>query len=73
MLKEIGIRYEYKFDDWFSKGEYHFEGSNIWDSARRLSPDMYISPDIRVSPDTCVSPDMCISPDMWLSPDMCVS
>tara|TARA_B100001057_G_C22721297_1_gene899810 strand:- start:426 stop:1046 length:621 start_codon:yes stop_codon:yes gene_type:complete len=42
MLKEIGIRYEYKFDDWFSRGEYQFEGSSVWDSARRLSRDMYI-------------------------------
>ena len=42
LLTEIGIKYSFKTDDWQSQGEYLFEGSNIWDSARRLSPDMYI-------------------------------
>lgn len=39
MLTHLGV--EYKFTDQTWHGEYRFEGTRIWDSARRLEPGMY--------------------------------
>jgi dTDP-4-amino-4,6-dideoxygalactose transaminase len=40
-MHKLGIPFEYldSNDQW--TGEYHFVGTNIWDSARRLERDMY--------------------------------
>jgi len=35
----LGIRYNLTGEKWI--GEYQFHGTNIWDSARRLEPEMY--------------------------------
>jgi len=39
MLKKLNIPYMLIDQDW--RGEYQFQGSNIWDSARRFEPGMY--------------------------------
>ena len=39
MIRQLGIRYELKDQPW--QGEYQFEYTNIWDSARRLERGMY--------------------------------
>lgn len=39
MLKRIGVEFELIDEPW--TGEYQFHGTNIWDSARRLEPNMY--------------------------------
>lgn len=39
MLKRLGISYSFNNQSW--TGEYQFENTNIWDSARRLQPMMY--------------------------------
>jgi len=44
LMHHLGIEYQYHNEDhgqfrW--TGEYHFEGTRIWDSARRLEPGMY--------------------------------
>ena len=44
LMHHLGIEYQYHNEDhrqfkW--SGEYHFEGTRIWDSARRLEPGMY--------------------------------
>jgi dTDP-4-amino-4,6-dideoxygalactose transaminase len=41
-MHKLGIHYEYCQTDWQHwLGEYPFLGTRIWDSARRLEPDMY--------------------------------
>jgi dTDP-4-amino-4,6-dideoxygalactose transaminase len=37
----LGIKYQLLDETW--SGEYQFHGTNIWDSARRLEPNMYRS------------------------------
>lgn len=39
MLIKLGIEFVYTDDEWC--GEYQFGGTRIWDSARRLEPNMY--------------------------------
>jgi hypothetical protein len=39
LMYHLGIQYEMTDEQW--TGEYQFEGTNIWDSARRLEPGMY--------------------------------
>ena len=41
MVRQLNINYTLKTEYWQSLGEYQFHGTNIWDSARRLAPDMY--------------------------------
>ena len=44
MMHQLGIEFEFHNEEHrqFSwTGEYHFEGTRIWDSARRLEPGMY--------------------------------
>jgi dTDP-4-amino-4,6-dideoxygalactose transaminase len=41
MLTHLNITYEFTDQIWH--GEYQFEGTRIWDSARRLEPGMYRS------------------------------
>ena len=38
-MQQLDIDYELIAEHW--KGEYQFHGTNIWDSARMLTPDMY--------------------------------
>ena len=38
-MAHLGINYQLLDEQWY--GEYQFHGTNIWDSARRLEPDMY--------------------------------
>ena len=38
-MLNLGIKFHFNDEQW--QGEYQFYGSNIWDSARRLEPDMY--------------------------------
>ncbi len=38
-MHKLGIRYYYRHEEWI--GEYQFHGTRIWDSARRLEPNMY--------------------------------
>jgi len=41
-MHKLGIRYQYHNHDWQRwLGEYPFVGTRIWDSARRLEPNMY--------------------------------
>lgn len=40
-MLNMGIGYILTDEQW--QGEYQFHGTNIWDSARRLEPDMYRS------------------------------
>lgn len=42
-LHKLGINYEYTTAEWFDKGEYRFDGTPVWDSARRLTQGMYKS------------------------------
>ena len=39
IVSMLGIRYQLLDEPW--QGEYQFHGTNIWDSARRLTPNMY--------------------------------
>jgi hypothetical protein len=39
LMHHLGIKFELTDQQWI--GEYQFEGTNIWDSARRLEPGMY--------------------------------
>jgi len=43
LMHHLGIKYEYHTQEHRQKwtGEYKFEGTRIWDSARRLEPGMY--------------------------------
>jgi dTDP-4-amino-4,6-dideoxygalactose transaminase len=38
-MHKLGIKYYYREEEW--TGEYRFYGTRIWDSARRLEPNMY--------------------------------
>jgi len=38
-MHKLGIRYYFREEEWI--GEYQFHGTRIWDSARRLEPNMY--------------------------------
>jgi hypothetical protein len=38
-MRKLNIDYSLIEDDWI--GEYQFHGTRIWDSARRLEPNMY--------------------------------
>ena len=38
-MHKLGIKYYYREEEWI--GEYRFHGTRIWDSARRLEPEMY--------------------------------
>ena len=38
-MHKLGIKYYYREEEW--TGEYQFHGTRIWDSARRLEPNMY--------------------------------
>lgn len=40
-MHKLGIAYGLTGEQW--QGEYHFHGTRIWDSARRLEPNMYRS------------------------------
>jgi dTDP-4-amino-4,6-dideoxygalactose transaminase len=40
-MGELGVEYNLTDEQW--TGEYQFHGTNIWDSARRLEPNMYRS------------------------------
>ena len=50
LMHKLNIAYQLQSDYWYTIGEYHFKGTNIWDSARRLEPGMY-----RVGQKQCVS------------------
>jgi len=39
LMRHLGIEYEMVTEKW--TGEYQFYGTRIWDSARRLEPNMY--------------------------------
>lgn len=39
LMLQLGIQYSLLDEKW--SGEYQFHGTNIWDSARRLQPQMY--------------------------------
>ena len=41
LMHHLGIRFEFTDETW--SGEYQFENTRIWDSARRLQPGMYRS------------------------------
>ena len=41
LMHKLGIEYRLISEDWI--GEYHFHGSRVWDSARRLERGMYRS------------------------------
>ena len=43
LMHKLNITYQLQSDYWYTVGEYHFRGTNIWDSARRLEPGMYRS------------------------------
>lgn len=38
-VRELGVSYQLTNESW--SGEYQFHNTNIWDSARRLEPNMY--------------------------------
>jgi dTDP-4-amino-4,6-dideoxygalactose transaminase len=50
LMHKLNISYQLQSDYWYIIGEYHFRGTNIWDSARRLEPGMY-----RLGQKQCVS------------------
>ena len=41
LMHQLDISYHYRPDPWSSIGEYRFYNTRIWDSARRLEPNMY--------------------------------
>lgn len=41
LMHQLNIKHRLIHDDWI--GEYKFYNTRIWDSARRLQPDMYMS------------------------------
>lgn len=43
LMRQLNIDYSLNSDHWYTRGEYHFSGTNIWDSARRLQRNMYRS------------------------------
>jgi len=50
LMHKLNIAYQLQSDYWYTVGEYHFKGTNIWDSARRLEHGMY-----RAGQKQCVS------------------
>jgi dTDP-4-amino-4,6-dideoxygalactose transaminase len=50
LMHKLNISYQLQSDYWYTIGEYHFRGTNTWDSARRLEPGMY-----RAGQKQCVS------------------
>lgn len=40
-MHKLGVNYEYTNEDFTWRGEYPFIGTRIWDSARRLEPNMF--------------------------------
>jgi dTDP-4-amino-4,6-dideoxygalactose transaminase len=50
LMHKLNITYQLQSDYWYTVGEYHFTGTNIWDSARRLETGMY-----RAGQKQCVS------------------
>jgi dTDP-4-amino-4,6-dideoxygalactose transaminase len=50
LMHKLNIAYQLQSDYWYTVGEYHFRGTNTWDSARRLEPGMY-----RAKQKQCVS------------------
>jgi dTDP-4-amino-4,6-dideoxygalactose transaminase len=50
LMHKLNITYQLQSDYWYTVGEYHFRGTNTWDSARRLEPGMY-----RAGQKQCVS------------------
>ncbi len=50
LMHKLNISYQLQSDYWYTIGEYHFKGTNIWDSARRLELGMY-----RAGQKQCVS------------------
>jgi dTDP-4-amino-4,6-dideoxygalactose transaminase len=50
LMHKLNIAYQLQSDYWYTVGEYHFKGTNTWDSARRLEPGMY-----RLGQKQCVS------------------
>ena len=50
LMHKLNISYQLQSDYWYTVGEYHFKGTNTWDSARRLEPGMY-----RLGQKQCVS------------------
>ena len=50
LMHKLNITYQLQSDYWYTVGEYHFKGTNTWDSARRLEPGMY-----RLGQKQCVS------------------
>lgn len=40
-MHKLNISYSMSDDEWYDNGCYHFEGTNVWDYARKFSPDMY--------------------------------
>lgn len=45
LMERLGVRYRLKDEEW--TGEYQFYDTNVWDSARRLEPNMYRSGQIQ--------------------------
>jgi len=41
LMRQLGVHYTLRSDYWQTAGEYNFVGTNVWDSARLLRPDMY--------------------------------
>ncbi len=41
MLIDLDIDFKLTDEEWAEKGEYKFNGTNLWDSARRFEPNMY--------------------------------
>lgn len=45
LMERLNTRYRLTDESW--TGEYQFQGTNVWDSARRLEPNMYRSGQIQ--------------------------
>lgn len=41
LMRQLGVNYTLRTEYWQTQGEYQFHGTNIWDSARLLKPNMY--------------------------------
>jgi dTDP-4-amino-4,6-dideoxygalactose transaminase len=41
LMHQLGVEYELTSNQW--SGEYQFSGTRVWDSARRLEPNMYMA------------------------------
>ena len=40
-MRKLGIDYQYTDYNWYDQGEYQFQDTIVWDSARRLGQQMY--------------------------------